>query len=134
MYQHVYYVLCFCKIYKWVCNNAWFAFDLGFVKMMKMWIVVNAMAFFKVMIMERKCILYCFRFIRLTLGIGNLMSSHSLSAGHVPLGLGRDKVGIRALAQFMHFQLRYLFSLLLRWLGSIMSLISLRCVRIPRYR
>ena len=28
---------------------------------------------------------------RLTLGIGNLMSSHSLSAGHVPLGLGRDK-------------------------------------------
>ena len=40
---------------------------------------------------------------RLTLGIGNLMSSHSLSAGHVPLGLGRDKVGIRALAQFMHF-------------------------------
>ena len=27
---------------------------------------------------------------RLTLGIGNLMSSHSLSAGHVPLGLGRD--------------------------------------------
>ena len=40
---------------------------------------------------------------RLTLGIGNLMSSHSLSVGHVPLGLGRDKVGIRALAQFMHF-------------------------------
>ena len=27
---------------------------------------------------------------RLTLGIGNFMSSHSLSAGHVPLGLGRD--------------------------------------------
>ena len=26
----------------------------------------------------------------LTLGIGNLMSSHSLSAGHVPLGTGRD--------------------------------------------
>ena len=25
-----------------------------------------------------------------TLGIGNLMSSHSLSAGHVPLGTGRD--------------------------------------------
>ena len=24
------------------------------------------------------------------MGIGNLMSSHSLSAGHVPLGLGRD--------------------------------------------
>ena len=43
--------------------------------------------------------------MRLTLGIGNLMSSHSLSAGHVPLGLGRDKVGIRALAQFMHYQL-----------------------------
>ena len=42
---------------------------------------------------------------RLTLEIGNLMSSHSLSAGHVPLGLGRDKVGIRALAQFMHYQL-----------------------------
>ena len=43
--------------------------------------------------------------LRLTLGIGNLMSSHSLSAGHVPLGTGRDKVGIRALAQLMHFQL-----------------------------
>ena len=44
-------------------------------------------------------------FSRLTLGIGNLMSSHFLSAGHVPLGMGRDKVGIRALAQFLHFQL-----------------------------
>ena len=43
--------------------------------------------------------------LRLTLGVGNLMSSHSLSAGHVPLGTGRDKVGIRALAQLMHFQL-----------------------------
>ena len=31
-----------------------------------------------------------FLFVRLTLGIGNLMSSHSLSAGHVLLGLGRD--------------------------------------------
>ena len=29
--------------------------------------------------------------LRLTLGIGNLMSSHSLSAGHVPLGMGRDR-------------------------------------------
>ena len=48
------------------------------------------MAFLKVMIMEKKCILYCFKLRRLTLGIGNLMSSHSLSAGHVPLGLGRD--------------------------------------------
>ena len=35
-------------------------------------------------------VLYCFKFLRLTLGIGNFMSSHSLSAGHVPLGLGRD--------------------------------------------
>ena len=52
-----------------------------------------------------KSVLYCLKFLRLTLGIGNLMSSHSLSAGHVPLGLGRDKVGIRALAQFMHYQL-----------------------------
>ena len=43
--------------------------------------------------------------LRLTLGIGNLMSSHSPSAGHVPLGTGRDKVGIRALTQLMHFQL-----------------------------
>ena len=43
------------------------------------------------------------KFLRLTLGIGNFMSSHSLSAGHVPLSLDRDKVGIRALAQFMHF-------------------------------
>ena len=32
-----------------------------------------------------------FLFLRLTLGIGNFMSSHSLSAGHVPLGLGRDR-------------------------------------------
>ena len=45
------------------------------------------------------------------MGIGNLMSSHSLSAGHVPLGLGRDKVGIRALAQFMHFGWDCLFSI-----------------------
>ena len=30
-------------------------------------------------------------FSRLTLGIGNLISSHSLSASHVPLGTGRDK-------------------------------------------
>ena len=44
------------------------------------------------------------------MGIGNFMSSHSLSAGHVPLGLGRDKVGIRALAQFMHFGCNGLFS------------------------
>ena len=29
--------------------------------------------------------------LRLTLGIGNLMSSHSLNAGHVSLGTGRDK-------------------------------------------
>ena len=65
----------------------------------------NAIAFLKVMIMEKKCILYYFKLRRLTLGIGNLMSSHSLSAGHVPLGLGRDKVSIRALAQFMHYQL-----------------------------
>ena len=34
--------------------------------------------------------LCCFNLRRLTLGIGNFMSSHSLSAGHVPLGLGRD--------------------------------------------
>ena len=47
---------------------------------------------------------YIVSIVRLTLGIGNFKSSHSLSAGHVPLGLGRDKVGIRALAQFMHFQ------------------------------
>ena len=26
------------------------------------------------------------------MGIGNFMSSHSLSAGHVPLGLGRDSM------------------------------------------
>ena len=48
----------------------------------------------------------------LTLGIGNLMSSHFLSAGHVPLGLGRDKVGIRAMAQFMHFGCNGLFSVI----------------------
>ena len=36
-------------------------------------------------------ILYYFNFSMLTLGIGNLMSSNSLSAGHVPLGTGRDK-------------------------------------------
>ena len=52
------------------------------------------MAFLKVMIMERKCILYCFKLRMLTLGVGNFMSSHSLSAGHVPLGLGRDKVSL----------------------------------------
>ena len=52
-------------------------------------LLLNAMAFLKVMVME-KCILYCFKLRRLTLGIGNLMSSHSLSAGHVPLVLGRD--------------------------------------------
>ena len=33
---------------------------------------------------------YCL-ILRLTLGIGNFMSSHFLSAGHVPLGLGRDR-------------------------------------------
>ena len=33
--------------------------------------------------------IYCL-ILRLTLGIGNFMSSHFLSAGHVPLGLGRD--------------------------------------------
>ena len=53
----------------------------------------------------KRSVLYCFKFLRLTLGICNLMSSHSLSAGHMPLGTGRDKVGIRALAQFMHFRL-----------------------------
>ena len=35
-------------------------------------------------------VLYCFKMWRLTLGIGNFMSSYSLSAGHVPLGLGHD--------------------------------------------
>ena len=35
-------------------------------------------------------VLYGFKLWRLTLGIGNLMSSHSLSAGHVPPGLGHD--------------------------------------------
>ena len=48
---------------------------------------------------------YIVSIVRLTLRIGNFKSSHSLSAGHVPLGLGHDKVGIRALAQFMHFLL-----------------------------
>ena len=39
-----------------------------------------------------KSILYFIdlNFAWLTLGIGNLMSSHSLSAGHMPLGTGRD--------------------------------------------
>ena len=37
-----------------------------------------------------KDVLCCFKLRRLTLGIGNFMSSHSLSVGHVPLGLGRD--------------------------------------------
>ena len=49
-------------------------------------------------------------FLRLILGIGNLISSHSLSAGHMPLGTGRDKVGIKALAQLMHFSGNFLFS------------------------
>ena len=169
MYQHVYYVLCFCKIYKWVCNNAWFEFDLGFVKMMNVnccktqwhfwkWWLWKGNVFYIALnwegllwesvtlylpiplalvmypwvwvvtfrnnhtpqndkwVLLTKCFsmvendvmkvwyIYCFKLWRLTLGIGNFMSSHSLSAGHVPLGLGRDKVGIRALAQFMHFQ------------------------------
>ena len=33
--------------------------------------------------------------------IGNLMSSHSLSAGHVPLGLGRD---IIVAVRFLDFE------------------------------
>ena len=44
------------------------------------------------------------------MGIGNLMSLHSLSVGHMPSGTGRDKVGIRALAQLMHFSGNCLFS------------------------
>ena len=44
-----------------------------------------------------KCFILFSILRRLTLGIGNFKSSHSLSAGHVPLGLGRDKVGIRAI-------------------------------------
>ena len=35
-------------------------------------------------------IFYIVSIVRLTLGIGNFKSSHSLSAGHVPLSLGRD--------------------------------------------
>ena len=124
MYQHVYYVLCFWKdLWMWFVINAWFEFDLVFMRNVLCWMWIG--------IKENNAydnVLYGFKLWRLTLGIGNLMSSHSLSAGHVPPGLGRDKVGIRALAQFMHFQLKYLFSLLLRWLGSIMSSISLRCL------
>ena len=45
--------------------------------------------------MYEKCdLFYIVSVVRLTLGIGNFKSSHSLSASHVPLGLGRDKVGI----------------------------------------
>ena len=69
----------------------------------------------KLVLLEKMLeIFYIVSIVRLTLGIGNFKSFHSLSADHVPLRLGRDKVDIRALAQFMHFQLRCLFSLLLR--------------------
>ena len=67
-----------------------------------MWFVIKQIGIVENDAMES--VLYWFNLSRLTLGIGNLLSSHSLSAGYVPLGLGRDKVGIRALAQFMHFQ------------------------------
>ena len=60
----------------------------------------------KLVLLEKMLLVmfYIVSIVRLTLGIGNFKSSHFLSAGHVPLGLGRDKVGIRALAQFMHFR------------------------------
>ena len=54
-------------------------------------LLLNALALLKVMFME-KVFYIVLKFLRLTLGIGNLMSSHSLSASHMPLGTGRDNV------------------------------------------
>ena len=57
-----------------------------------MWFVIKQIGIVENNAMEN--VLYCFNLWRLTFGIGNLMSSHSLSAGHVPLGLGRDIAGL----------------------------------------
>ena len=42
------------------------------------------------------------------MGIGNFMSSHSLSASHVPLGLGRDNLNIIGIENEIHEATMYL--------------------------
>ena len=48
---------------------------------------------------------YIVSIVRLTLGIDNFKSSHSLSAGHIPLGLGRDKKSNVFLFNFYSFNI-----------------------------
>ena len=62
--------------------------------------------------------------LRLTLGIGNLMSFHSPSASHVPLGTGRDKVGIRAIVLLLILNCRFVFSYTTAVIGCQISVLS----------
>ena len=74
-----------CMIWVWLeIYEKWY--------MMNVICELNAVTLLKMMLWKR--VLYCFKLRRLTLGIDNFMSSHSLSAGHVPLGLGRDILSV----------------------------------------
>ena len=56
------------------------------------------------------------KFSRLTMGFGYFMYSHSLVPVIDPWGLGRDKVGIRAMVSLLNFKIDVLcFLTLLRY-------------------
>ena len=59
------------------------------------------------------------KFLRLTMGFGYFMYSHSLVPVIDPWGSGRDKVGIRAMVSLLIFEL--LFCIFLHYCGIRLS-------------
>ena len=79
----LYCTLCIWKdLWLWFVYYAWFEFDFGMYEKWDLFLW-NWYCW--------KCFYIVSNDVRLTLEIGNFKSSHSLNAGHVPLGLGRDK-------------------------------------------
>ena len=74
------------------------------------------------------------KFLRLTMGFGYFMYSHSLAPVIDPWGLGRDKVGIRAMVSLLILELS--FCVFLHYCGNRLSNVgsviiassNLRCV------
>ena len=64
------------------------------------------------------------KFLRLTMGFGYFMYSHSLAPVIDQWGSGRDKVGIRAMVSLLILNCRFVFSYTTAVLGCQMSVLS----------
>ena len=64
------------------------------------------------------------KFLRLTMGFGYFMYSHSLVPVIDPWGSGCDKVGIRAMVSLLILNCRFVFSYTTAVLGCQMSVLS----------